>query len=117
MRDAASLACVPAAPTCLDDLPTVASNEVLPAPVTRPLAPTVTGAPDREPRAEDPAVITIEELADFLRVNHKTVREAIARGEIPGVRRIGGTIRVYRAAVVDWLAAGQGRVSHSKRLR
>jgi len=69
-----------------------------------------------EPRQLD-LVLTVEELAEFLRVNHKTVREAIARGEIPGVRRIGTTIRISREAVVNWMNSGQGRVSHSKRSR
>jgi len=84
----------------------------MPAPVA---ASATTASPDAPP--SDPAVMTIEELADFLRVNHKTVREAIARGEIPGVRRIGGTIRIFRPAVVDWLSAGQGRAPGSRKHR
>lgn len=64
-----------------------------------------------------PVVLTVDELAELLRVNHKTVRDAIARGEIPGVRRIGGTIRIHRDTVISWLASGQGNVSRSKRLR
>jgi excisionase family DNA binding protein len=76
-----------------------------------------TTAPNGEDGPPDPAVLTIEELAGFLRVNHKTVRDAIARGEIPGVRRIGGTFRIYRDAVISWLSTGQGRVSHSRRSR
>jgi excisionase family DNA binding protein len=78
-----------------------------------------------DPMAESPDhrggvtndVLTVEELAEFLRVNHKTVREAIARGDIPGVRRIGTTIRISRDAVVNWMNSGQGRVSHSRRSR
>ena len=68
----------------------------------------------RETTARVGEVLTVEELAGFLRVNHKTVRDAITRGEIPGVRRTGGAIRMYRAAVVDWVAAGQGRASGSR---
>lgn len=64
-----------------------------------------------------PDVLTVGELAQLLRLNHKTVREAITRGEIPGVRRIGTTIRISRDAVVNWLNSGEGRVSHSKRSR
>jgi excisionase family DNA binding protein len=62
-------------------------------------------------------IATIEELSAYLRLNHKTVREAIARGDIPGVRRIGGAVRIHRDTVLAWLAAGQGRVSHSRRSR
>jgi excisionase family DNA binding protein len=80
-----------------------------------------------EPRASDPsppsskppwsrrAFLTAEELATLLRVNRKTVYEALARGEIPGVRRIGGTYRILRDAVLRWFASGQGSVSRSRR--
>ena len=62
-------------------------------------------------------VLTVDELAALLRVNRKTVYDALSRGEIPGARRVGSTYRILRAAVIGWLASGQGRVSHSKRLR
>ena len=78
---------------------------------------TLAAPPSSDTRPADVAVMTIEELAEFLRVNHKTVREAIARGEIPGVRRIGGTIRIFRPTVVDWLSAGQGRAPGSRKHR
>lgn len=70
-----------------------------------------------DPLAPLAPVVTIEELSAYLRLNHKTVRDAIARGDIPGVRRIGGTIRIHRDTVLTWLSSGQGRVSHSRRLR
>ena len=49
-------------------------------------------------------VLTVDEVAALLRVNRKTVYDAIKRGQIPGVRRIGGTIRVSRDALLRWLA-------------
>ena len=74
-----------------------------------------------EPTAEEAAlespVLTVDELAARLRLNRKTVYEALSRGEIPGARRVGTTYRILRAAVIDWLSSGQGRVSHSKRLK
>ena len=70
-----------------------------------PVAPTMPGA-------ESP-VMTVDELAALLRVNRKTAYDAIARGEIPGVRRVGRTFRVSREAVVAWLR--EGRVSRSRR--
>ena len=60
-----------------------------------------------------PAVMTVDELAALLRVERKTVYSAIARGEIPGVRRIGRTLRASRDAVLAWLR--EGRVSRSRR--
>jgi excisionase family DNA binding protein len=50
------------------------------------------------------------EVAALLRVNRKTVYEAVARGVIPGAHRFGRMIRIDRDAVLDWLR-GQGRVS------
>ncbi|MEI8256141.1 MAG: helix-turn-helix domain-containing protein [Deltaproteobacteria bacterium] len=52
-------------------------------------------------------VMTVDELADLLRVDRKSVYAAIQRNEIPGVQRIGKTLRIHRATVVAWLADGQ----------
>ena len=59
-----------------------------------------------------PAVLTVDELAAYLRLNRKTVYAAIAAGELPGARRIGGTIRINRDTVLAWLS-GEGRVPSS----
>jgi excisionase family DNA binding protein len=61
-----------------------------------------------------PTIMVVDELAGLLRLNRKSVYEAIARREIPGVRRIGRTFRVSRDAVLKWLS-DQGRVSRSSR--
>jgi len=61
-----------------------------------------------------PAVLTADELAALLRVDRKTVYGLITRGDIPGVRRLGKTIRISRDAVLRWLSEGQGRVSRSR---
>jgi excisionase family DNA binding protein len=61
--------------------------------------------------------MTVEELAVLLRVNRKTVYDAIGRGEIPGARRVGGTYRILREAVINWFTSGQGRVSRSRRTK
>jgi excisionase family DNA binding protein len=62
-----------------------------------------------------PTFITVDELAQLLRVNRKTVYEALSRAEIPGARRIGGTYRISRDAVLRWFASGQDRVGRSRR--
>ena len=64
---------------------------------------------------EDREVLTVDEVAELLRVNRKTVYAAIKLGEIPGARRIGGAIRLHRTTVLTWSAAGQGRVSRGRR--
>ena len=63
----------------------------------------------------EPEVLTAEELANLLRVNRKTVYTAFKQGEIPGSRRIGGTIRFSRSRVLEWLGNGQEHVSRSPR--
>ena len=60
-----------------------------------------------------PQVMTVDELARLLRVNRKTAYDALARGEIPGARRIGRTYRISRDAVLEWLR-GQARVSRKR---
>jgi excisionase family DNA binding protein len=76
------------------------------------------GAPPAQ-REEGPpleaSVLNVDELAALLRVERKTVYGAIARGEIPGVQRVGTLLRVSRERVLAWLAQGQDRVSRSRR--
>lgn len=71
---------------------------------------------DIEPAAPElPEVLTVDELATLLRLNRKTVYDALKRGEIPGVRRLAGRYRIHRDTVLGWLSQGQGRVSRSTR--
>jgi excisionase family DNA binding protein len=62
-----------------------------------------------------PQVLTVEEVADLMRVDRKTAYAAIAEGGVPGVRRIGRCIRVSRDVLLRWLEQGdakQGRGRH-----
>jgi excisionase family DNA binding protein len=60
----------------------------------------------------EPDVLTLEQLADLLQVDEKTVRTLAAKGELPG-RRLGREWRFSRQAVLDWLAmpAKRGRTT------
>lgn len=51
-------------------------------------------------------VFTVNELATYLRLDRKAVYDAIHRGDIPGVRRIGKVYRISHIAVVAWLQDG-----------
>ena len=56
-----------------------------------------------------PDVLTVEQLAELLQVDEKTVRSLAAKDELPG-RRVGRHWRFSRQAVLDWLATpGQSR--------
>jgi len=62
-----------------------------------------------------PQVLTVEEVANLMRVDRKTAYAAIAEGWVPGVRRIGRCIRVSRDVLLRWLEQGeakQGRRTH-----
>jgi excisionase family DNA binding protein len=57
-----------------------------------------------------PEFLTVEEAAELLRVNRKTLYEAIRLEQVPGVARIGKSLRIRRAALVEWTAS-KGRDS------
>lgn len=50
-----------------------------------------------------PDVLTIEQLAELLQIDEKTVRALASKGELPG-RKLGRQWRFSRQAVLEWLA-------------
>jgi len=54
-------------------------------------------------RLREPDVLTIEQLAELLQVDQKTVRSLATNGDLPG-RKLGRHWRFSRQAVLDWLA-------------
>jgi excisionase family DNA binding protein len=61
----------------------------------------VGGRAGSEVRESD--VLTVEQLAEFLQVDEKTVRSLAANGDLPG-RKLGRHWRFSRQAVLEWLA-------------
>lgn len=61
--------------------------------------------------AEREALLTVDEAAAMLRVNRKTLYEAIRLGEVPGVVHVGRTIRIGRVALHAWISGGMRPVS------
>lgn len=57
---------------------------------------------DLEERSD--AILTVEELAAYLKVNAQTVYRRFRAGELPGVR-VGRSIRFPKAVVDAWLRA------------
>ncbi|MBJ6766123.1 helix-turn-helix domain-containing protein [Myxococcaceae bacterium JPH2] len=57
--------------------------------------------------SHEPEFLTVEEAAALLRVNRKTLYEAIRFGQVPGVVRVGKALRIRRAALVG-SSMGQG---------
>jgi excisionase family DNA binding protein len=55
---------------------------------------------------EAPDVLTVEEVAELLKVEREAIEGLAAAGELPG-RRVGDEWRFARSAVLEWLAAGE----------
>ena len=62
-----------------------------------------------------PALLTVAEAAVLLRVNRKTIYEAIRCGNMPGAIRVGRVLRIQRDAVLSW--DRQGRVVPTRKGR
>lgn len=75
-----------------------------------------TSEPDDVTAADLPAVLTPDDLAVLLRVRKRAVLDAIQRGELPGVRRVGRRIRADRDTVLRWLTEGRGQPRPPHRL-
>lgn len=52
--------------------------------------------------------MTLEETAEALRVNPRTIQDLLSAGKFPG-RKVGNGWRISPAAVEAWLASGMGR--------
>ena len=55
-----------------------------------------------------PDVLTLEEVANYLRLPEETVAQEALHGHIPG-RRIADTWRFLKAAIDDWLRSQDSR--------
>ena len=53
-------------------------------------------------------VLTIEEVADYLRLPEEVVLQEVAEGHLPG-RKIADTWRFLKAAIDDWLRTQDSR--------
>ncbi len=62
-------------------------------------------------------IITVDELAEYMKVNRKTIYDAVRDGELPGARKLRGTIRIHKPTVLAWLMSGEGSDKPRKRTR
>ncbi|WP_071902526.1 helix-turn-helix domain-containing protein [Cystobacter ferrugineus] len=49
-----------------------------------------------------PEFLTVDEAANLLRVNRKTLYESIRRGEVPGTIHVGRSVRLRRSVLLSW---------------
>ncbi|WP_141323173.1 helix-turn-helix domain-containing protein [Myxococcus sp. AB025B] len=59
-------------------------------------------------RPGTPDFLTVEEAAALLRVNRKTLYEAIRLGQVPGIVRLGRVLRIRRSILVEWQPGNSG---------
>ena len=50
-----------------------------------------------------PEFFTVQEVGEILRTSRSAIYAMLARGQLPGVTRIGRRILIQRDALVDWL--------------
>ncbi|NTX35402.1 helix-turn-helix domain-containing protein [Myxococcus llanfairpwllgwyngyllgogerychwyrndrobwllllantysiliogogogochensis] len=55
-----------------------------------------------------PEFLTVKEAAKLLRVNRKTLYEAIRLGQVPDIVRLGRVLRIRRSALVEWQPGNSG---------
>lgn len=85
----------------VQDSPALAREGAQEDPGSAPSAPAI-------PATTLPPVLTVDEAARFLRLNRKTLYDAARAGELPGVVRVGRSIRIGRDALLGWLQGNGG---------
>jgi excisionase family DNA binding protein len=61
-----------------------------------------------QPSSPPPEFLTVDEAAALLRLNRNTLYEAIHKGRMTGVVRVGKRIRIRRAALLPALTPEDG---------
>jgi excisionase family DNA binding protein len=65
---------------------------------------------ERQPVANaEPEFLTIDEVAELLRVDRKTVYGMVSRRQLPGAIKVGRVTRVHRATLVQSVSAPRSR--------
>jgi excisionase family DNA binding protein len=53
---------------------------------------------------DGPILLRLPEVAELIACSRSKTYELAARGDLPGVVRIGGSVRVHRPTLLGWLA-------------
>lgn len=53
-----------------------------------------------------PEYLTLQEVADLLRISERTAYTRCREGQLPGAAKVAGKWRVERAALEEWLREG-----------
>ncbi len=66
----------------------------------------------RDPAEAAPApneFLTVDEAAELLRINRKTLYDAVKINQVPGVVHVGRVIRIHRGALLSWCSGNSSR--------
>src|SRR5688500_10507554 len=63
------------------------------------------------PEQDHPLLLKAEEAAQLLNLSRSKVFERMARGELPGVVRIGRSVRISREELVRWVREQSGEAT------
>ena len=66
--------------------------------------------------ADYPPVLTVPELAGLLRISRANAYRLVRDGDLPGVRRVGRSIRILTASVLSWLDQGRDSLEGETKL-
>ena len=58
--------------------------------------------------------LTISEVCEKLRLAERTVYEMVRNGRLPGATKVGGSWRIKRKVLDDWLDAGGEAATENK---
>lgn len=56
-------------------------------------------------------IMTVKELAEYLKLNEKTAYRLVSEGKIPGFK-VGGSWRFQRAEIQNWIEAQSGKMGN-----
>jgi len=55
---------------------------------------------------EQPQVMTVDEVAELLKISRASIYAAIRDCKLPGAIKVGRVVRISRVALMDWLRGG-----------
>jgi excisionase family DNA binding protein len=69
---------------------------------------------DPAARKDEDTFITVDEAAELMRLDRKTVYQCVKDGELPGARRVKGAVRIHRATLIEWFRGPAARRSRRR---
>lgn len=61
--------------------------------------------------------VNVDQIAECIGVNRKTIYDAVNAGELPGAQKLRGTIRIHKPTVLAWFELGYVPPTQQKRTK